>query len=116
MNPHPAHAAFLEHHPLLGFSLPAEREARFAARRYFVEMKLAFMRAAAEVPGSRGMALQLQVRRAHELADLLVLHKDIFDALPRDGARFRSLREELNRQLDRLFPETQPLGTVGPLL
>jgi hypothetical protein len=116
MNLHPAHAAFLEHNPLLGFGLPAEREARFAARRNFVDMKLAFMRVAAEVSGSRGMALQLQVRRAHEPADLLVLHKDIFDALPRDGARFRSLREELDRQLDRLFPETHPLVTVGPLV
>ena len=79
-------------------------------------MKLAFMKVAAELSGSRGLLLQRQVRQANEPAELLVLHNDLLDALPRQTSRAQQLRNELNSQLDRLFPETAPLGDVGLLV
>jgi hypothetical protein len=113
MTPHRAQTAPQDGQPLLRSGLPATREARLAARRSFVEMKLAFMKVAAELHGSRGMLLQRQVRRANDPAELLVLHNDIIEALPRHTSRGEHLRNELNSQLDRLFPETQALGDLG---
>ena len=111
-----ARIAFGDAHPPGGFGMAAEHEARLAARRTFVEMKLAFMKVAAELSGSRGLLLQRQVRQANEPAELLVLHKDLVDALPRETSRARQLRNELSSQLDRLFPETEPLGKLGLLV
>jgi len=67
--------------------LADERFTRVAARRAFVEMKLCFMRAAADIEGPHAAALREQVRQADEAIELWLMRYDVLDALPVGQAR-----------------------------
>jgi hypothetical protein len=85
---------------------PSDEHLAFvAARRAFVEMKAAFLRAALDVPGATGLALQRQVQQACEAIELWRLRESLFMALPAGGQDIHSHRLELHRQLDTVFPD-----------
>jgi hypothetical protein len=92
--------------PHTAFNLPDERIARIAARRAFVELKLCFMRAAADVDGSLGVRLQQQVRRASEPVQLWQLRAAVLAALLDRHERTPIHRIELRRQLDSIFTDS----------
>jgi hypothetical protein len=87
-----------------GFGLPADRLARMAARRAFVEMKQVFMRAAADIDGSVGEMLQQRVRMANQPVELWRIRAVLLASLPSGHERALVHRIELHRQLDSLFP------------
>ena len=87
------------------FGLPDERLARVAARRAFVEMKHAFMRATADIDGRVGEMLQRKVRSATEAVELWRLRAVILASLASNHDRTPLHRWELHRQLDSVFPE-----------
>jgi hypothetical protein len=73
--------------------LPQDRQARLAARRAFVEMKLLFLRATASLEDRKGEWL--------------------------DDRRHRGLRAELYRSLDSIFPEAfgfEPGASLPPTM
>lgn len=82
-----------------------ERLALLVARRAFVEMKAAFLRAAQDVPGAAGLALQRQVQEACEAIELWRLRESLFVALPEGYQDIDGHRLELHRQLDTVFPD-----------
>jgi hypothetical protein len=88
-----------------GVGMPQDRAARLAARRAFVEMKLLFLRATAPLEDRKGEWLRHQVRQASEPLDLWLLRGPVLRALSLDDRRHRSLRAELYRSLDSIFPE-----------
>lgn len=86
---------------------PDERRGRVAARRAFVELKLAFMRAVHDVPGEAGLILQQQVRQASEPIELWLIRSAVLAALPEadelhDGAE--SHCRAMQRSLTSIFP------------
>ncbi|HSI61014.1 MAG TPA: hypothetical protein VLA16_25880 [Ideonella sp.] len=85
--------------------LPADRDARIAARRAFVAMKLLFMRAVQALDDRKGQWLRYQVRLASDPIDLWLLRGPVLGAVRNDDARSRALRAELYRGLDSIFPE-----------
>ena len=87
------------------FGLPDERLARVAARRAFVEMKQAFIRAAADIDGTVGALLQRKVRSATEAVELWRLRAVVLASLAPSHERTPLHRGELHRQLDSVFPE-----------
>jgi hypothetical protein len=87
------------------FGLPDERLARVAARRAFVEMKQAFLRAAADIDGAVGEMLQRKVRSATEAVELWRLRAVVLASLASGHERTPLHRFELHRQLDSVFPE-----------
>jgi hypothetical protein len=95
----------------LDHGLPQDREARLAARRAFVDMKLLFLRATAPLEDRKGQWLRLQVRQANDPMDLWLLRGPVLRALsaprpsPQDASHLRALRSELYRSLDNIFPE-----------
>ncbi len=92
--------------PLFGGKAPGtvdSRHHRIGVRRRFVAMKDCFMRAAAHVPGSAGVALQQRVRRAQDPFELLALQLELLDGLNAADTRSVELRLEVESQLDRLF-------------
>jgi hypothetical protein len=91
----------------LGYGLPADRQARIAARRAFVEMKADLMCACAVLPGAYGERLRQRVRQATEAVDLWRLRGAILVALPEAHPRTPGHRSELLRQLSHLFPDSQ---------
>jgi hypothetical protein len=93
---------------LPGAGLPHDRLARLAARRAFVVLKLAFQHAVADVPGSEGSWLRHQVRSAEEPTDLWLLRAPVFAALAGAGAEKRPRRHDLRRNLELLFPDSEP--------
>ncbi|MFZ5551164.1 MAG: hypothetical protein ACOZJX_20885 [Pseudomonadota bacterium] len=98
---------------------PQDREARLAARRAFVEMKLLFLRATAPLEDRKGEWLRLQVRRANDPIDLWILRGPVLRALSHDDRRHRALRAELYRNLDSIFPEAfgfEPGATLPPTM
>jgi hypothetical protein len=95
--------AFDEDADLVG--LPADRAARIAARRAFVEMKQLFMRAVADLSDRKGQWLREKVRLAHEPVDLWLLRGPVLAAVQRNDRGTRQLRAELYRGLDSIFPE-----------
>jgi hypothetical protein len=92
--------------PHTGFNLPDERIARIAARRAFVELKLSFMRAAADIDGPEGALLQRQVRRASEPVHLWRLRAAVLASLRAHHERTPVHRLELRRQLDSIFADS----------
>lgn len=82
-----------------------DRQARLAARRAFVEMKLLFLRATAPLEDRKGEWLRNQVRLANDPIDLWVLRGPVLRVLSHDARQHRSLRAELYRSLDSIFPE-----------
>ena len=86
-----------------GAGLPGDRGARMAARRAFVELKLAFMTALAGVPATGW--LQAQIRVAEEPVDLWLLRAPVFAALTGADPDYRLRRQRLRRGLDSVFPD-----------
>ena len=85
--------------------LPADREARIAARRAFVGMKQLFQRAVADLEHRKAAWLRAQVRAAEDPVDLWLLRGPLLAALKEDDhERTRKLRGELYRSLDNTFP------------
>jgi hypothetical protein len=97
--------------------LPADRLARFAARRAFVELKQIFMRAVAQLRDRKGQWLRHQVRTATDPLDLWLLRGPVLAALRDNDAVTRGLRAELYRGLDSLFPDACQGGasTMPPM-
>ena len=100
---------------LHGFGLPAERLARVAARRAFVELKHTFMRAVADIDGSTGELLQRRVRQAGEAIELWRIGALVLASLPSHDERAACHRIELHRQLDSVFPDNTRDTAVVPL-
>lgn len=105
---HPRPKPTLRFAPQHFAALPRDRQARVAARRVFVDLKLRFMQAAAQVDGERGEWLQRELRRAEQPTDLLRLRGHVFAALAGDDVSRRQTRHWLRRSLDTLMPESVP--------
>lgn len=93
---------------LPGAGLPHDRMARLAARQAFVVLKLAFVHAVRDLPGNESGWLHHQVRAAEEPTDLWLLRAPVFAALSGGGAERRQRRHELRRNLELLFPDSEP--------
>jgi hypothetical protein len=91
---------------LPGAGLPGDRGARMAARRAFVALKVTFLYALSDIPGSAW--LHTQVRGAEEPEDLWLLRAPVFAALEGTDAEHRSRRQLLRRGLDSMFPDLDP--------
>ena len=87
--------------------LPADRQARIAARQDFVDLKTCLMRIAADLAGPHGRGIQQRVRQACEAVELWKLRSVIVDTLPAVHPRTAQHRHELQRRLDRLFPDSE---------
>ena len=85
--------------------MPAERAARIAARRAFVDMKQLFLRAVENLDHRKAEWLRGQVRVAEDPIDLWLLRGPLLAALREDDST-RALRAELYRTLDSTFPRT----------
>jgi hypothetical protein len=84
--------------------MPADRAARIAARRAFVDMKSLFMRSVENLQHRKGAWLRSQVRAAEDPLDLWLIRGPLLAAL-REDDRTRSMRAELYRSLDNTFPQ-----------
>lgn len=93
--------------------LPQDRHARIAARRSFVGLKQRFLQAVDLLDGMRGDWLRHQVRQAHEPIDLWMLRGAVFAALETLDAHSRRTRDELDRVLDSVFPDSGLLQPYG---
>lgn len=114
--PHPSTPRhFLPTAALPGAGLPDDRMARLAARKTFVELKLAFTEAGALLGGRDAEWLRQQVRHAEEPVDLWMLRGPLFDALRGNEPERRVARLRLRRGLDCLFPDTAPASGFGCL-
>lgn len=98
------------HHASAGCGLPGDREARLAARRAFVALKLDFTAALADMPEAGW--LQARVRHAEEPLDLWRLRAPVFAAIGGADAGYRQRRQQLWRGLDSVFPDLD--GADGP--
>ncbi|MFO1220192.1 MAG: hypothetical protein U1E89_17645 [Burkholderiaceae bacterium] len=99
----------------VGSGMPQERLARLAARRTFVDLKQHFMKAVADVPGSRGDWLRYQVRQANDPVDLWLLRGAVFAVLPARVPESRRMRLDLHRALDTVFPDSGDIDEMLPL-
>jgi hypothetical protein len=93
----------------------AEQQARIAARRALVTLKQSFMRAVDELSGPDADWLHRKVRQANDSTELWRLRPTIFALLPEGEARSALHRNELNRQLDSVFPESSAVDSVPPI-
>ncbi len=85
--------------------LPADREARVAARQSFVALKLAFLDALAALPGGHRVEwLRTQVRAAEDPSDLWLLRGPVFQLLDASDPALQPRRRALRRGLDTVFP------------
>lgn len=98
---------------LAGIGLPDDRQARLAARRAFVNLKLSYLAVVETLPGPRGDWLRFQIRHAAEPADLWLLRSAVFDALP--GHAHRAERDSLQRGIDSMFPRSGACSGFAPL-
>lgn len=87
---------------MAGIGLPADRRARIAARRAFVQLKQTYLQAIESAPGPRADWLRHQVRCAEEPGDLWQLRAAVFDTLPAQGCN--KARATLQRHFDSTFP------------
>ncbi|MBK7616176.1 MAG: hypothetical protein IPJ08_17540 [Burkholderiales bacterium] len=90
--------------------MPADRVARIAARRAFVDMKQLFIRAVAGLADRKGEWLREKVRLAVDPMDLWLLRGPVLAALHRNDDTTRRLRADLYRGLDHIFPGAFGLG------
>lgn len=95
--------------PLLA-GMPADRAARIAARRAFVDMKQLFIRAVQGLSDRKGEWLREKVRLAVDPMDLWLLRGPVLAALHRNDEATRRLRADLYRGLDQIFPGAFGLG------
>ena len=84
------------------FGLPPDRQALFAARQAFRQLKQAYLQAIDAAAGPQVDRLRHQVHCAEEPADLWRLRSAVFDALPAHGAN--ATRAALKRHFDMAFP------------
>lgn len=84
------------------FGMPAERQARLAARRAFVALKLSFQYVVDRLTDKP--ELQKHVRLAEEPHQLWALRASVFAALTGEDPHHRSHRQLLNRSLETMFP------------
>jgi hypothetical protein len=99
--------------------MPQDRQARMAARRAFVGLKLLFLRATEQLEDRKGQWLQSQVRLANEPLDLWLLRGPVLRVLSQNASEHRALRAELYRSLDSVFPEAfgfDPGATLPPTM
>lgn len=94
--------------------MPIERLARLAARRTFVALKCLFIDAAACATGPRADWLRHQVRQSDDPVDLWLLRGLLLDALP-GGEPGAQLRREVQRMLERVFPDNAALSAWRPM-
>ncbi len=97
----------------VGCGMPAERQARIAARRAFVDMKQGFMAAVASLGGAHGHWLREQVRSSADPVDLWLLREDVLAALPEADNDSRRMCLDLHRALDQAFSDGLPLRPAG---
>ena len=99
------------HPPTVG--LPADRLARLAARRAFVELKQMFLRSVEPLRGAKAEWLRSKIRLANEPGDLWVLRGPLLRALHGiDSREGRELRSQFHRAIDSAFVdsiETRPM-------
>jgi hypothetical protein len=95
-----------------GAGVPGDRSARLAARRAFVELKITFLHALADMPQARW--LHAQVRSAEEPVDLWLLRAPVFAALDGVDPESRQRRRALRRGLDSVFPDLQAASAFMP--
>jgi hypothetical protein len=99
---------------LAGIGLPDDRQARIAARRAFVNLKLTYLAAVQSLPGPRADWLRFQIRHAAEPGDLWLLRAAVFDALP--GQQHRAERDTLQRGIDSVFPSSRFNSGFAPFI
>lgn len=92
--------------------MPADRQARLAARQAFVALKLSFLYA---VEGLQGQsALQYRVRMTETPQQLWDLRAEVYAALSGTEPDLSGRRQLLNRSLDSMFAESSfQLGAAG---
>ena len=83
---------------------PHERRGRMVARRAFVDLKLCFMRAAAQAPGETGQHLQQLVRQAAEPIELWLIRPAVLAALPEDNNDAALHAQAIREALAAVFP------------
>lgn len=99
---------------LAGAGLPGDRQARIAARRAFVNLKLTYLAAVdAAAASPRADWLGRQIRQAAEPADLWLLRAAVFEALSAQACRAE--RDSLQRGIAAVFPRTGPDSGFAPL-
>jgi hypothetical protein len=96
-----------------GAGMPGDRLARLAARRAFVSLKLTFLHALHDAPGTEW--LRTQVQYAEEPVDLWLLRAPVFEALAGTEEDHRRRRQLLRRELDSIFPDLDPISAYMPL-
>lgn len=92
-----------------GAGIPGGRSARLAARRAFVELKITFMQALADLPQAGW--LHAQVRSAQEPVDLWLLRAPVFAVLDGTDPEYRHRQQLLRRGLDSVFPDLEPASS-----
>ena len=95
--------------------MPADRNARLAARRVFVELKTTFMQALADLHEPHLHWLRNQVRGTEEPVDLWLLRAPVFAALSRPEPEFRRRRQTVRRALDSVFHDSELPSAFGTL-
>ncbi|MDE1928446.1 MAG: hypothetical protein KGL18_13955 [Burkholderiales bacterium] len=96
-----------------GVGMPADRGARVAARKAFVDLKVSFLCALQDLRCDDWLVDQ--VRGAEQPVDLWLLRAPVFEAL--DGCRpeVRRRRLEIRRGLDSMFPDLDVPSGFSPL-
>jgi hypothetical protein len=87
--------------------MPGDRNARVAARRAFVDLKLTFMQALADLQDPGFEWLRSQVRGTEEPVDLWLLRAPVFAALSSPGPEYRQRRQLVRRALDSVFHDSE---------
>lgn len=98
---------FMPSNALPGAGLPHDRLALLAARHAFVDLKLSFQQAVADIDGAEGAWLRHQVRSAEQPSDLWLLRAPVFAALAGGGLDSRRRRLSLRQALAALFPDSE---------
>ena len=94
--------------------LPGDRTARLAARRAFVELKVTFTEALADLQHPQFDWLRQQVRGTEEPVDLWLLRAPVFAALIGPDAEFRRRRQLVRRALDSVFHDSELPSSFDP--
>ncbi|MDE2371143.1 MAG: hypothetical protein KGN16_19400 [Burkholderiales bacterium] len=96
-----------------GIGMPADRGARVAARKAFVDLKFSFLSALQDLCCEDWLVDQ--VRGAEEPVDLWLLRAPVFEALDGGRPEMRRRRLEIRRGLDTLFPDLDVPSGFSPL-
>lgn len=95
--------------------LPGDRHARLAARRAFVELRLTFLQALADLNDKHVDGLRCQVRGTEEPVDLWLLRAPVFAALSGPELDCRRRRQLVRRALDSVSHDSAPPSSFSPL-